>query len=305
MESRFGIGEWFGESFVNMSPEMRIEVAEKVTSRSKYSKTCPFRTSAGEDIPCNKRGGVCSLRQYTRDTATGEVIVSPGEAGNIRTTCPNRFEQDQEVYKWVAEILLGSPIPVILGEIGFLEGVVRDGVNNRSREDVGRIDNVLVHSDLANLDWCALEKQAVYFSGDGMVEEFRALLEPSDSRIPFPRGRRRPDYRSSGPKRLMPQLQIKIPPLRRWGKKMAVVVDEAFFSSLGEMDEVADVSNCDIAWFVVKYTGTDNRFRLERGFVQLTTLERAVEGLTGGRPVSLDTFEDRIRRMLEKRGLPL
>lgn len=115
---------------------------------------------------------------------------------------------------------------------------------------------------------------------------------------PFPAGRRRPDYRSSGPKRLMPQLQIKVPSLRRWGKKMAVVVDEAFWDALGPMDEVRDVSNCDIAWFVVGYEEHADRVALIQRIVHLTTLERSVEGLTGGVPVSLENFERTIRAKL-------
>ncbi len=93
----------------------------------------------------------------------------------------------------------------------------------------------------------------------------------------------------------MPQLQIKVPTLRRWGKKMAVVVDRRFFDAMGEMDDVADVSNCDIAWFVLDYDERGNQAVLRREFVRFTTLERAVEGLTGGRPVSLSVFEERIR----------
>jgi hypothetical protein len=107
-------------------------------------------------------------------------------------------------------------------------------------------------------------------------------------------------------KRLMPQLQIKVPTLRRWGKKMAVVIDEQFFRSLGEMQSVPDpndISNADIAWFVVGYDEAHDPIRLMRAKCYLTTLERAVEGLTNGVPVSLPTFESRIRQKLEERGL--
>ena len=96
----------------------------------------------------------------------------------------------------------------------------------------------------------------------------------------------------------MPQLQIKVPTLRRWGKKMAVVVDRPFFSSLGKMEEVKDVSNCDIAWFVVRYSEKQGKAVLEPDSVKLTTLESAVEGLTGGNPVHLSEFEARIRKEL-------
>ena len=195
--------------------------------------------------------------------------------------------------------MLGHEEPLVISEIGFLER--RQGKGSGQQADgseVGRIDNVLVHPDLDVLQWCALEIQAVYFSGGAMTREYAALIKHKGSSIPFPVAHRRPDYRSSGPKRLMPQLQIKVPSLRRWGKKMAVVVDDSFFSSLGEMDAVDDVSNCDIAWFVVKYDESGGEARLRRDFVRFTTLERAVEGLTGGDPVSLPTFEGRIREKL-------
>lgn len=64
------------------------------------------------------------------------------------------------------------------------------------------------------------------------------------------------------------------------------------------MEEVADVSNCDIAWFVMRYEIDAISARLVRGEVHLTSLERAVEGLTAGAPVSLSEFEGRIRAKL-------
>ena len=101
---------------------------------------------------------------------------------------------------------------------------------------------------------------------------------------------------------MMPQLQIKVPTLRRWGKKMAVLVDKHFFESLGSMEEVDDLSSGDIAWFTVDFEEDDTgrRFRLVRDSVHVTTLERATEGLTGGHPVTLNEFEDGIRSKLSK-----
>jgi hypothetical protein len=129
-----------------------------------------------------------------------------------------------------------------------------------------------------------------------MKGEFEAFADENVDWVIFPAGKRRPDYRSSGPKRLMPQLQIKVPTLRRWGKKMAVVVDRAFFDSIGEMDKVAHISNADIAWFVVRFeeVAGSNQMSLVADEVRYTTLERSVEGLTGGKPVTLPIFEGRI-----------
>jgi len=98
----------------------------------------------------------------------------------------------------------------------------------------------------------------------------------------------------------MPQLQIKVPTLRRWGKKMAVVVDRSFFDALGKMEDVSDISNADVAWFVVGYDESSTPIQLTRDFVCFTTLERAVEGLTGGMPVTLVEFERRIMEKAER-----
>jgi hypothetical protein len=165
------------------------------------------------------------------------------------------------------------------------------------------IDKVLVSPEGQQLKWCALEVQAVYFSGKSMENDFTEMRTWIGPGVPFPRVQRRPDFRSSGPKRLMPQLQIKVPTISRWGKKMAVVVDRAFWDSLGEMREVRDISNSEIAWFVVAFGGpAEGRFRLIRDHVHFTTLSHAVEGLTGGTPVSLDTFEGEIRARMMQSG---
>lgn len=199
------------------------------------------------------------------------------------------------IFQWVGETVLGTPAPAMAKEVGFLRA--EDG-----NSDVGRIDVVLVNEETRTgaLNWCALEIQAVYFSGRSMSEEFRSIRAYDGQRPPFPRQIRRPDYRSSGPKRLMPQLQIKVPTLRRWGKKMAVVVDKHFFGSLGHMEEVGHISNGDIAWFTVDFQEDDTgeRFKLVRDSVHFTTLERATEGLTGGYPVTLPEFEEGIRSKL-------
>ncbi len=64
------------------------------------------------------------------------------------------------------------------------------------------------------------------------------------------------------------------------------------------------MSNCDIAWFVVGYDEDGARAKLVPTDVHLTTLEQAVEGLTAGVPVSLESFEERIRAKLAKTGSP-
>ena len=80
---------------------------------------------------------------------------------------------------------------------------------------------------------------------------------------------------------------------------MAVVIDRSFWDSLSQMREVKDLSNCEIVWFVVSFApAKDGRFALQRHGTHCTTLDHAVEGLTGGTPMSLDRFEKQIRDRL-------
>lgn len=302
LSPRFGVGEWFGKSITLLTGEERRKLAQEVLKpkRDRIPQPCPFQATK-PGATCSKEGGVCSLRLYAHaphpvnGRATGVPVT--GIQGELRATCPYRFHDSLEVFKWVGETILGEANPLLVGEVGFLEAGA--STDSDGGDDVGRIDMVLVKPNIpagSPMQWTALEIQAVYFSGNAMKGEFEAFGDDAVDWVIFPAGRRRPDYRSSGPKRLMPQLQIKVPTLRRWGKKMAVVVDRSFFDSIGEMDNVADISNADIAWFVVKFEEVpgSHRMRIVRDEVRYTTLERSVEGLTGGKPVALPVFETRI-----------
>lgn len=305
---RFGIGEWFGNRLGELTPAERQHLGAEQAKKKKDRdpQPCPFKSSKEAAI-CTKTGGVCSLRLYAfvPHEATGRAAAElvSGPQGGLRATCPYRFHENLEVFRWVGDRLLGDDNPRLVGEVGFLEaGATAD---SEGGDDVGRFDMILVSNkpgSAAPMEWCAVEIQAVYFSGDAMTGEFAAFADTNVDWLVFPAGRRRPDYRSSGPKRLMPQLQIKIPTLRRWGKKMAVVVDRAFFDSIGEMDHVADISNADIAWFIVRFDEQpgEKRSRMVLDDVRYTTLERSVEGLTGGKPVPKQEFERRMENKLRE-----
>ena len=258
------------------------------------NKVCPFKGQEPGAL-CTKDGGVCSLRLY--EIKNGQTTPVSGDRGEFRALCPSRFHEDLKIFKWVGKTILGDPTPKLAGEVGFLES--SETVDSDEGADVGRIDMVLINSTATSattMNWCALEIQAVYFSGKEMAGEFKAIAQAESGSLLFPVENRRPDYRSSGPKRLMPQLQIKVPTLRRWGKKMAVVIDRAFFDSIGQMDNVKDPSNSDIAWFIVRFQESEDgkRASLITDEIRYTTLERAVEGLTGGTPIPLHDFESRI-----------
>lgn len=308
MGRRYGIGEWYGKSFVKMTVAERREYAQAALSHKKKEGPlpCPFQGEAGNHPNCTKKGGVCSLRIYE---GTGDGAAKPveGPDGVLRAVCPLRFAQANFIFEWVGEKVIDTDDPEVLGQVRFLQRIRTDLEEAESSpkkkvEDVGNIDGVLIHPRARPMRWCALEVQAVYFSGEKMSKLFDHIAEfPSDA-LPFPDKNRHPDYRSSGPKRLMPQLQIKVPALRRWGKKMAVVVDEGFFKALGPMERVEDISNCDIVWFVVRYDEGTDPVSLVPGDIGYVTLERAVEGLTAGKPVTLAEFEDRIMKKRKEAG---
>jgi hypothetical protein len=220
---------------------------------------------------------------------------------SLVATCPWRFYDADTAFSWVGRTLLETDTPLILTELPFLMSTTPCVAGKPTT--VGKIDMVLVHPDTSLLRWCALEIQSVYFSGASMSKDFSVMKTWQGPGLPFPQGIRRPDFRSSGPKRLMPQLQIKVPTISRWGKKTAVVVDLPFWESLGHIAEVEHPSNCDIAWFVMQYRHEGTRFRMEPAQLHLTTLDRAVEGLTGGRPTSLSDFEESLRLKLDRGSL--
>lgn len=299
---RFGIGEWYGRSFVKLSPEERRNFAKLALRQAPQSAPiCPFQSDE-HPTACSKPGGICSLRLYSAlDDGDAEQVT--GGNGSLRVVCPHRFKQNSTIYSAIGTALLGTATPRVVGEVRFLRrDDLRTGIESDeapSSEDVGNIDHVLVRAEGDDLEWCALEIQAVYFSGVKMSSLFEQIKSHRGDGLPFPKHVRRPDYRSSGPKRLMPQLQIKVPTLRRWGKKMALVVDRAWFdANVVGVPTVTDISNGDIAWFLADFEESTDPVTMVIGEPQLQTLERAVEGLTGGYPVTLAEFEAKIRDKL-------
>lgn len=285
MAGTYGIGEYVGID-VNGADEGVLRMA---LSTDAPGQCCPFRSNPGSERMCSKPGGVCSLHKYDMDE-DGSLRLG----ASLITTCPHRFLEDGAILSWVGEVLLGTSQPLVVRELPFL---IRQDDDDGDHKVAGKIDRVLVNVSGGRLQqWCALEMQAVYFSGHKMGGELEKLRANLGERPVFPAGRRHPDFRSSGPKRLMPQLQTKVPTIARWGKKTAVVIDRAFWDSLGRIGLERDLSNCEIVWFVVDYESTaGGRFRLVRGSTFYSTLSSAVSGLTGGRPVSLDEFEALIR----------
>lgn len=279
--SRYGIGEWFGEPFATMSTSRRLELAQSALGRSE-SPECPFK-SGGEN--CTKAGGVCSLQAYEAEDSRISTLVGPPVV-----VCPYRFDQDNLIPKWLAEIA-GFDEVYIAREVPFMRAAI-------TGREAGRIDLVLANNSEAS-DWYGLEVQAVYFSGAGMVPEFERIANDTQKKPPAPVGIRRPDWRSSSAKRLMPQLEVKVPTLRRWGKKLAVAVDLPFFNAIGGVSERPshDLNEGDIIWLVPQL---DRHQRLVRHHWEVLSLEDSSLKLLAAEPVRREDFENDLRRKLER-----
>jgi hypothetical protein len=208
-----------------------IDVQSESAWADRKSKYCRFR-----DRPCNKSSktdpiGICS--------------VSDGkEAASL---CPVRFLEGGRIFQDAARIAFGDSASfAIFPEIRILQ--VPDPKKRGSFKKIGKVDFVLGKIfDNEVVDFCAVEVQSAYFSGT----ETRSALKYFIANRNF--GAldtfRRPDFRSSAQKRLIPQLQLKVPVFRRWGKKFFVVVDTQFFNSLPDF-RTTTPANSELTWLV-------------------------------------------------------
>ena len=131
-----------------------------------------------------------------------------------------------------------------------------------------------------------------------MQSEFENLVRDADKLPPFPNAVRRPDWRSSSAKRLMPQLQTKAPTLRRWGTKLAVAVDIPFFKAIGGPSQKPsqDLDEGDIIWLAPQIS---DEYRLEASHWDVLSLEDSSEKLLAAKTVNRVEFEEALRAKLQ------
>jgi hypothetical protein len=319
---RYGIAEWFGKDINRMTPEERQRLGSLAAKQDRDrslagAPECPFLSALIPGARCNKAGGVCSFRRYESD---GEAVAGD----QIVTMCPSRFLQtvgpDKSLFSWISEKMLDIPSATVVKETPFLRSTAEvphkfktpkslDDEADENNRKAGRIDWILVNPisvDAGELEWCAVETQALYFSGERMRLEFDAYSsQPSPVLVPI--GKRRPDYRSSGPKRLWPQLDVKVPVLRNWGKKVVVVVDRFFYQNMNTLIDPSPRArndkerreNADVAWFIVDY---DESLHLCAGDVVFTSLDSSRIALNATEPLSKADFTEKLRNVISDRG---
>ena len=212
-------------------------------------------------------------------------------------TCPRRFEQNDLIPKWLAEIV-GFSDAFLAREVPFMR-------STSTEKSAGRIDLVLANSKKIDTSsqWFGLEIQAVYFSGKSMSADF-SLLQADNGRLPpAPTAVRRPDWRSSSAKRLMPQLQVKAPTLRRWFTKLAVAVDLPFFEAVGgqSAEPSQDINDGDILWLIPRVS---EDYQLEAVHWEVLSLEDSSKKLLAAETIKRNEFEttlsDKLRQLPQR-----
>jgi hypothetical protein len=321
---RYGIAEWFGKDITALTAAERQEfglIAARQDEAGDLSAApiCPFLSTLIPFARCNKASGVCTIRKFVPGEGPSGVPVPDDK---IVTVCPSRFlepltSDGENLFVWVAGKMLDIANPTVVKETPFLRKVsdtqrpaeIASDMEEEAEEEgrkAGRIDWILVNPatlSAGELDWCAVETQALYFSGARMRPEFDAYAA-SPSPVLYPVGRRRPDYRSSGPKRLSPQLDVKVPVLRNWGKKVVVVIDRYFYEN---MNTLADAyprarndqerrDNADVVWFIVDY---DEQLHLRENAVVFTTLDSSRRALNATEPLSKADFTRNLKAVID------
>ena len=285
---RYGIAERFGEPLPAMPTERRTELADSAMQRREPPR-CPFESG---ETACSKRGGVCSIQKYepTDDDRIARAIDDPV------VVCPRRFDESRLLVRWLAEVVgINASDTWLAREVSFMK-------STRTNKPAGKIDLVIAGPNEPSFRWYGLEIQAVYFSGEGMSEEFERMAVDTGGAPLFPNKVRRPDWRSSSAKRLMPQLEIKVPTLRRWSSKLAVAVDKPFFEAVGgpSSNPSHDLDDGDIIWLIPEFQrGADQSIRMTRGHFEVLTLEESRPRLLAAQTISRSEFETALRRKFE------
>ena len=237
--------------------------------------------------PCAIRGNNCA--KQSRNNPLSICSFTDGQSATV--VCPVRFLEKGKMFKSAANIAFGAGVScVAVPEFHLLE-VVRKGRKSK----IGKVDFLLVKMEAgAAVDFAPLEVQAVYISGNSIRPAYEHYLESGQL---SEGSMRRPDFRSSAQKRLMPQLALKVPIFRRWNKRFFVAVDQTFFNALPPLKE-RSVGNSEITWLVYDFQRQQHGgFEMQAPTVIHTIWDDVQEALREGEPPER---EDLLRQLTKK-----
>lgn len=250
---RHPLAEIFGHRYDNHS-----DTAERDRDR----KLCPFRNKTPSCTKSSLKSplGVCSVLENEEPVITCPVRFTEGWQPLLDARDLVFANDSSENWKWVPEVRL----------------------YDRFHQSAGNIDWVLVRLNDAGelVDYGAVEVQSVYISGN-VRDPFNRYMEMRpDHDVPW-RGQVRPDFLSSSRKRLLPQLLYKGEILRAWGKKTAVILQDRFFRTLPDLDEVSR-AEADIVWLTYRMELDEaaNEYRLKRDRVVYTSSKETLSRIT-------------------------
>lgn len=244
--------------------DVENDSAEAWSSRD--DKLCPFRGS-----PCTKASkvaplGICSLSDGVRAAAL----------------CPVRFLEDRRIFSDAGRLAFGTGAQIAsFPEVRILTVAGEGGKKDRK---IGKVDFLIGNIvDGKVIDFAAVEVQAAYFSGGNLQTVLRSFME--NHHLDDVDANRRPDFRSSAQKRLVPQLALKIPVFRRWGKKFFVVVDSKFFGALPRFGQTNE-GNSELTWLVYPFAKSGVSYSLGKPEVIFSMWDDVQTALREGLPPS-------------------
>ncbi len=223
--------------------------------------------------PCPIRGNDCA--KQSRKNPLGICSFTDGHSATV--VCPARFLEGGTIFRDAAALAFGHGVTcVAVPEVRLLE------VTRKTRKTkIGKVDFLIakIEGDRA-VDFAALEVQAVYISGESIRPAYERYLKTGDLTED---SMRRPDFRSSAQKRLMPQLALKVPIFRRWGKRFFVAVDKTFFQALPQIEEQSQ-GNSEITWLSYDFKKQPSGgYRMQRPTVIHTIWDDVQEALREGK----------------------
>jgi Restriction endonuclease NotI len=230
---KWGPSEWFGVSVFDVDDPTRLSIANDAKKPFKLAnRECPFQTAlTGKRKVCSKAGGICSMQQYTASAATGHITPT----GIQVAICPHRIISKQVLNDIVPRVIGAGVQAVLVKEVPYSVSLVKSRSSGKPAA-AGRIDWLLV--DKTNpANFFAVETQSVYMSGKSQDNLFNSFIQ-SGGAIVMPPDHRQPDYKSSVPKRLAPQLASKAKHLSATSRKTVVIVDEFVYQNIHKLREV-------------------------------------------------------------------
>ena len=225
-------------------------------------------------------------------------ICSLSDGARATVLCPVRFLEGGRIFIDAARLAFGNNQECIaVPEVRLLEVVGSTG----KKKKIGKVDFLLAQVvNQEAVDFAALEIQSVYISGRSIRPAFENYLDEGQ----LPEGsRRRPDFRSSAQKRLMPQLALKVPIFRRWGKRFFVAVDSSFFDTLPQI-RTQTAGNAEVTWLVYPFAHLPvGGYRMEDPMIYHTLWEDVLDSLREGEPPERSELLTQLTKEVSRRAV--